>query len=666
MNTPPVESPILSIVIVNYNVKYFLEQTLLSVRKAITDIPVEIFVVDNDSKDKSVEMIKDKFPEITLLENQENKGFAKANNQALKLAKGKYVLLLNPDTNVQEDTFTKVLEFMNTHPEAGALGVKMIDGKGIFLRESKRSIPYPSVAFYKVFGFSKIFPHSKTFGKYHLGYLDENEVNEVEVLSGAFMLIRKEVLDKIGLLDEDYFMYGEDIDLSKRIIDAGYKNYYFPETKIIHYKGESTKKGSLNYVMMFYKAMIIFAKKHFSQQQAWLFSILINLAVYLRAVVALGSRFMKVIFVPALDFGILFAGMYVLKGLWEDTVKVNENLEYPPEFMMIGVPTCIIVWLGTIFFSGGYDKPVKLSKIILGIVVGTVLILAAYGLLNENWGFSRGLILLGTALAVIVIPLLRLIGHFLRYGNFRMDSGRNKRIVIVGKEEESNRVLNLLNQTQVDINFIGQVTTENEVPSSNNILGTIDQLQDITDTYGVKEIIFCGKDTGTQEIISAMSAIGTEVDYKIIPGESLSMIGSNSANTSGDLYAIDINMAISMAPARRNKRMLDLMGSMLLLLTLPVWLIVAKNKIGLVRNIFNVLFGNKTWVGYAPITEDVNNQNIELPFVKPGVLSPMDKMKNRTTNNATISRLNLLYAKDYSVWFDVNVILNRLSLLGNQ
>ena len=224
----------LSVVIVNYNVAYFLEQCLHSVYEAAKGIPVEIFVVDNHSVDKSLEMLRNNFPEVKVIANEENVGFAKANNQAIRIATGEYILLLNPDTIVQADTFVKTLDFMDKTPDAGALGVKMIDGQGHYLPESKRGLPLPSVAFYKIFGLSKILRKSKRFGRYHLTYLDPDEIHEVDVLPGAFMLMRKSVLDQIGLLDETFFMYGEDIDLSYRVTLGGYKNYYFPLTRIIH------------------------------------------------------------------------------------------------------------------------------------------------------------------------------------------------------------------------------------------------------------------------------------------------------------------------------------------------------------------------------------------------------------------------------------------------
>ena len=278
----------LSVILVNYNVCHFLDQALGSVRNAMMHIAGEVIVVDNNSVDGSIEMLTAKYPEVVLIHNKKNVGFSKANNQGIKIAKGEYVLLLNPDTLVEEDTFLKCISFMDARPEAGGLGVKMLDGNGVFLPESKRGLPSPTVAFYKIFGLAALFPGSRRFGRYHLGFLDKDQTHEIDILSGAFMFMRKSVLDKIGYLDEDYFMYGEDIDLSYRIQKAGYKNYYYPDTRIIHYKGESTKKTSINYVFIFYKAMIIFAEKHFSSKNAWLFSFLINIAIYIRAAMAIG------------------------------------------------------------------------------------------------------------------------------------------------------------------------------------------------------------------------------------------------------------------------------------------------------------------------------------------------------------------------------------------
>ncbi|MCA1763521.1 MAG: glycosyltransferase family 2 protein [Flavobacteriales bacterium] len=332
----------LSVVIVNYNVSYFLEQCLHSVFKAKGQINLEVFVVDNNSVDGSVKMVAEKFPEVRIIANRENVGFSRANNQAIQKSKGRYVLLLNPDTLVEEDTFEKSVAFMDEHPDAGGLGIEMIDGKGRFLPESKRGLPTPSVAFFKIFGLSALFPKSKTFGKYHLGYLPKNETHEIDVLSGAYMLMRKEALDKVGLLDEAFFMYGEDIDLSYRITKGGYKNYYYPGTRIIHYKGESTKKSSINYVFVFYRAMVIFAEKHFSARNARLYSFLINAAIYLRAGIALLSRFLRRIAVPVLDGALIYVALQFIRfeyEIWTD--KMYDTMLVSAAFSIY----TLILWL---------------------------------------------------------------------------------------------------------------------------------------------------------------------------------------------------------------------------------------------------------------------------------------------------------------------------------
>lgn len=251
----------LSVVIVNYKVRFFLAQCLRSLQISLRNIDAEVFVVDNNSQDGSVEYLQPLFPWVKFIANHTNPGFSIANNQAINQSLGEYVLLLNPDTLVGENTLDRACQFMDENMLSGAVGVKMIDACGQFLPESKRGFPSPWTSFCKMFGLSKLFPQSPLFAKYHLRYLNENEIHEVEVLSGAFMMLRKSVLDKIGLLDEAFFMYGEDIDLSYRITQGGYKNFYLPEL-IIHYKGESTKKD-LRYVKIFYQAMVIFFTKHF-------------------------------------------------------------------------------------------------------------------------------------------------------------------------------------------------------------------------------------------------------------------------------------------------------------------------------------------------------------------------------------------------------------------
>jgi GT2 family glycosyltransferase len=244
----------ISIIIVNYNVRFFLEQCLQSVFDACHNISAEVIVVDNNSHDTSCEMIVNKFPKVKLIANKVNTGFSTANNQGVAIAKGEYVLILNPDTVVTEDTFEKTLQFAKSIANLGTIGIKLIDGTGNFLPESKRGIPTPKVSINKLLGIST--------KKYYANHLNENESGKIEILVGAFMFMKRDIYNEVKGFDEDYFMYGEDIDLSYKILKKGYNNYYFSEAKIIHYKGESTKKD-IKYLNNFYGAMQIFYKKHF-------------------------------------------------------------------------------------------------------------------------------------------------------------------------------------------------------------------------------------------------------------------------------------------------------------------------------------------------------------------------------------------------------------------
>jgi len=650
----------LSIIIVNFNVKYFIEQCLYSVFKAIKTIDSEIWVVDNNSVDGSCSMIKSKFPSVKLIENKENVGFSKANNQAIRLSEGEYILLLNPDTIVEEDTFAKIINFMEQNPNAGGLGVKMIDGKGRFLPESKRALPTPEVSFYKIFGLSKLFPKSRRFAQYHLGYLSNDEVHEIEILSGAFMFMRKTVLDKIGLLDENFFMYGEDIDLSYRIIKAGYKNYYFPETKIIHYKGESTKKGSINYVFVFYNAMIIFAKKHFSAKNAKIYSFLINFAIYFRALLAVCKRVLSKVLLPFAEAATIFAGYYFVIPYWE-LMKYN-GVKYPDFYIFVVVPLYILIWLTSIFYSGGYEKKIKFFNIIKGLFLGTLFILTIYGLLNENYRFSRALIFIGTAWTAITVFAFRYFLHFLSISPYKLESKRKKKIIIVGKHAEAMRVENILNQVEINFELSGIVNIVEQKDFS--YIGNFEQLKEIVTINKIDEIIFCSNDISSSEIIDKMLELSDiKIDYKIAPPESVSIIGSNSINAAGDLYTVDFNSIVK-ENNKRIKRLFDFWSAAFLLCLYPliVWFVNEKLNFGL--NIIKVIWGNYSWVGYAKQSNVTKNS---LPKIKKGILNYLDISKKIFTENAQkIEKYNLIYAKDYSIMIDIKIFFKNIKHLGRK
>lgn len=275
----------LTVVIVSYNVKFYVEQCLVSLRRALCGLEAEVYVVDNHSKDGSVEYLTERFPEVHMIDSPHNLGFARANNLAIRKSEAEYVLLLNPDTLVGEDTIKSAVDFMDAHVDAGALGVRMLDVSGKSARESRRGLPSPMVSFYKMVGLCARFPNHPKLGHYYMGNLPWDQPARIEVVSGAFCMLRKKAIDEVGYLDEDFFMYGEDIDLSYRVLKGGYHNYYLPSL-ILHYKGESTHKSSFRYVHVFYEAMLIFLKKHYASSSKFL-TIPIKAAIIGKAIVAL-------------------------------------------------------------------------------------------------------------------------------------------------------------------------------------------------------------------------------------------------------------------------------------------------------------------------------------------------------------------------------------------
>lgn len=615
-------------------------------------------MVDNNSVDGSVALVKQRFPDVKLIVNQSNTGFSVANNQAMRLATGKYILLLNPDTVVQEDTFEKVVAFMNQNPQAGGLGIKMVDGKGNFLPESKRGLPTPWVAFYKIFGLAKLLPGSKKFGQYHLTYLDKDQTNEVDILSGAFMLLRKEVLDKIGLLDETFFMYGEDVDLSYRITQAGYKNYYYAGSSIIHYKGESTKKSSVNYVVVFYKAMAIFARKHFSNNGAGAYIFFIYLAIYLRAFAAIVTRFIKQLFFPAIDFACILLSLYAIKNVYELNFKLYPNF-YSARILNIAFPVYTFIWMFFSYLSGGYDQPLKLKRIIRGVLTGSAFILIIYSLLPEYYRFSRALILFGTASTCLVYVVLRIIYSLAGIKQFKLNArSEEKHIAIIGDEEEFKRVSDLLRQTNLKPQSIGFVSNGSNGSKNTNYLGDFSQIDEVLEVHRINEVIFCAKNISSQNIINKMlSLVAKDIEFKIAPPESLSIIGSNSIDTAGELYVIDLNN-VAKPENKRKKRLLDIAVSGFLFILFPITMLFQKKPGNFILNTLKVLIGANTWVGYG------NTVRKDLPAIKPSVITPADEFEI-PVQGEKFNLLLLNYSKEYKAENDVRIILKAFRKLGS-
>lgn len=635
----------LSVVIVNYNVRYFLEQALWAVQLAAEGIRHEVWVVDNNSQDDSLAMVRERFPAVKIIANSDNPGFSVANNQAIRQARGEHILLLNPDTVVREDTFHQCLAFMVQHPNAGALGVRMLDGAGQFLPESKRGFPTPFVAFCKTFGLSKLFPKSPTFNRYHLGFLPEKENHPVEVLAGAFMWMRKSVLEEVGLLDENFFMYGEDIDLSYRIVQAGYQNYYLADTEIIHYKGESTKKGSLNYVRVFYQAMIIFAKKHFQGEQARLFVFFLQLAIYFRAFLTLLSNLAKRAFLPVLDLLLIYGGLYLLKDFW-GVYHFDTPNYFGRNFLLYNAPLYTLIWLITLYFNGAYDKGANARRLVSGILIGTFIIAAVYGFLDLEYRSSRMLILLGTFWNLIFLNTYRGLLSTLGWSDFSFKESQDKRLIIVGSQASARQVQSLMGKVRVQRNLLGIVTPQ--PADQDQVLAATKDLEITVQRFRANELIFCLGDISASEVMQTMQALGPKLSYRTWAPRSKSIIGSSSKNASGDLYTQDVAFQLSKPLQRRSKRVLDFLLALLFLLLFPIHLLWLKRPLKFLSNSVSVLLGQKTWVAYLARAQG-------LPQLRSGVVS--HQINPQSIPSKTQGQLDFFYAKDYHWSLDLQVIL---------
>jgi GT2 family glycosyltransferase len=615
---------------------------LNSVFAASQNLGIEVFVVDNNSVDGSVTLVREKFPTVHLIANTENVGFSKANNQAIHLSQGRYVLLLNPDTVVEQDTFDKCVAYMDAHPKAGGLGVRMLDGKGRFLPESKRGLPTPAVSFYKIFGLSKLFPKSKKFGTYHLGFLDEHQTHEVDVLSGAFMLLRAVTLGKVGLLDEAFFMYGEDIDLSYRIQLGGYSNIYFPETKIIHYKGESTKKGSLNYVFVFYKAMVIFAKKHFSARYARLFSLAIHLAIYLRASASILKRVLTNLLWPAIDAALSVGFLYVLAKQWE-----QHQILFPAWAYEVLIPFYVGIWIFCSWLFGLYDRGTHVNQIWKSTFLGTIAILVAYALFPKEWQFSRLFILLGAAGFLVSYYLTRSLNALLFKG--RIDFGKlpKKRFGIVANQAEFDRISGLLQATYPEIEQMQQIAIS-ELPANAGA-----QLEDIIRVHQLNEMIFSAKDVGASKIIQHMADTATlDLEYKIAQPDTSYLIGSSSIDQAGAYYNMHFD-ALQLPANKRIKRLFDLILGTLLLVLSPLLCWCFHKPRQFIKNIFQVLFGRCSFVG-------VRSQQDSSKKGKLCILQPQINKEQPSELQAFI------YTKTYTLIHDLTSVWMQRGLLDNE
>lgn len=638
----------LSIIIVSYNVYPFLDNCLRSAKQALRGIPGEIIVVDNASIDRSPQLVQEHFPDVTVIANATNPGFSIANNQGIAISKGEFILLLNPDTILSEDTLTTCLSFMEKHPEAGAIGVKMIDGSGRYLPESKRGLPTLSASFMKMTGLYKLNPTSAKWNQYYMGHIGENETALIEVLTGAFMFMRKEALQKAGWLDEAFFMYGEDIDLSYRIRKNGYNIYYLPTTSIIHYKGESTKKSTVQYIRKFYEAMLIFTRKHpeFKGQQG-----LIQTAIYFHGFLQFVRQSIRKMKPVLLDTMIIYLMFMLSAWFWSGTYYKRTDY-FPVSFYTINIPLYILLFIISFFFQGVYDSGTKFRNRWTGFFTGVILVLIVYALLPLELRYSRMVIILGSALSFAAMAFW----HYLKRDK-RYDEGGRKTLIIADKQEAS-RIKELINRSHERIDVLGVVSPSIQ-NDSNEFVGHIDQLADIVRIRGVEEIIFSSRDVSFSTFTRAMAQLGPGLRYMMAASTTENIVGSMHKDAEGELYGMQIVFLIATPAGRRAKRITAIISSLVLLLTFPLWCLLVKRSGAAFINLWRVLTGRMELVSYHPVDQRLDT----LPPLNKGILYP-GYPEDNDKGRKKLSHINFIYARDYHWSTDLSILGTQFRKLG--
>jgi len=657
----------LSIIIVNYNVKEFLQNLLHSIDKATKNIQHEIIIIDNASDDGSIQFIKSKFlpdDRITLIENKENLGFGKANNIGLKHAKGKFILLINPDCLLSEDTLIEMISFLDKNPHAGIAGCKILNPDGSLQLACRRSFPGPWTSFCKVTGLSTFFPKSKIFAKYNLTYLDENKSYEVDAISGSFMMIKKDALKRVNGFDEDFFMYGEDLDLCYRFQKAGFKVYYVHSTQIIHYKGESTRRSSIDETKIFYDAMHLFVKKHFSS--FLLVEIILRSAIVVRKFFAfIGKK--KLIIIPLLVDIILFeSSIYFAEEIYSSISKWGG---FPDWSFRIVYSLPVFIQVIILLVNSSYKKDsLPVLRTVASILVG-FFVLSSITYFFKQYGYSRAVLLITYAFVFFSFISWRAVAKLFFKIGIEGGGPDKKRTVVIGTNKEAIQIAQKLQKRSIDYhNVIGLIGfSKNEIGSKSEqfeILGTTDILNRVIKNYNVNEVVFSSEEISYSQMMAIVASCQKEnIEFKLI-GKSLEFIvGKTSVSMLDDIPVIEIKYNISRPLFRSVKFLFDiLLGVVTLFLIYPfIYLAV--------------------WLGKKPTP--FTNMVVKIPFVVSGKMSFVGPRKSNPDSEVFLGKkgltgfwfieevkeeekLEIFYARNQSLWLDLEVLGKTILKIWNR
>jgi hypothetical protein len=659
----------LSVIIVNYNVREFLHHALTSVRKAMKGIRGEILVVDNASDDGSVEMIRTRFPDVQLIVNKSNVGFAAANNIALRRARGEVLLLLNPDTVVQEDSMKVMLRFFDENPDAGIAGCKILNPDGSLQLPCRRSFPTAWVAFTKVSGLSSVFPGSRLFGKYNLTYLSPEETYEVDAVSGSFMMIRRDAYKDIGGLDEAFFMYGEDLDWCYRIQQAGWKNYYVHSTQIIYYKGESTRRSNIDEIKTFYDAMHLFVQKHLRGSKPM--TLVLRSGIVLSSWMATIRQFLKPMGAALLDIVLIVLGLMLAESIRMGQLFYFPAYAYPAVYT---IPTVLII-VG-LYAAGVYTHRRMSASRTAVVVLSSYIVVAALVAFFKDYAFSRLVIVLAGVITAIVLPGWRLLIRFI--GKSGVAGGTplfGRRAVIVGVDASA-RTLQKRLRRRVGGGYevVGFVDFDRrrvgELVDGIPIIGSVDNVGKLVQEYRIHDVMFSTAKISYGDILSVIGRTsGRSINYHLVPTTLEVMIGKATVDSLNDLPLVQISYNIERAGNRIMKRVMDLGFSAVLLISVYPFVYFKRVLSGVqsstkLLDVPAVFAGRKSLVGPPERKAPAFSPNGRpAPFAhlgKPGLTGLVQLHDGRDLTSEEVDQYNLYYAKNQSLFLDAEILVKSI------
>lgn len=637
----------ISIVIVNYNVKDFLFQCLKSIENSKTALSVETIVIDNNSDDSSVEFLKPNFPNVNFIALNENIGFGKANNLGFNQASGKYLLILNPDTLLNEDTLQIMYDFMETHKEVGISGCKVLNGDGTFQMACRRGFPNPWNSFCKLFGLQKLFPKSKTFASYNQSFRSIDETYYVDALIGAFMFCRKEVIDKLGGFDKDFFMYGEDLDLCFRAAKSGWKTAYVHTTSIIHYKGESTKRSSINEVKHFYEAMVIYAQKHYSKSGLYLF--LLKMGISLRFVIAYFNKFKKSIFTIFYDMAVVNLSL-----IFATKIRFGDFFNFPPyAYPTVFIVVSLIVFGSMVSVGEYFESEPSSKKSFTGLMISFFL-LSSLTFFFKDYAFSRGILLMTIGFSIVLTSLFR---FSLIFYNKISGKESNVKICIVGINANTEKIINsLIESGSRNTDIVGLITVNPNESAYNlkyPIIGNIKYLSKIIDDFNIREVIITDKSIKNSDIINIISSGKSSKVRFHIAQEWNDLLYSRIINDVSGTDPIIKIYNLSKFRFRIFKRLSDIIISSLLIILNLLTIAFSRDHRQLLKKLFKVLIGKMTLIG-AYYSESTHTN------AKEGIISLAHISKPETLSPKSIDLLNDYYSLNYSPSLDLDILIKYL------